>query len=541
MQNKLFSSIIISIICVTMSVGCSKSDPTNANHPKDTLRVDVGSETPTLDPTLAEDTASNRIMYDLFAGLVDFDQSNNVIPGMAEKWDISKDRKTYTFHLRQGLKFSDGSSITSSDFIYSWRRLVDPKTASPYSFLFSNLVNAQAIMDGKAPVNSLGVSAPDANTFIVNLVSPDPAFLPSLNLMNAGVVPQKTIAKYGNKWTDPVNIVTSGAYVVTEHIINGYIMAKKNPYYYDANNVHIEKIKYLPYEDKNATIPAYKSGGLDVTFQSIQIDQFTKLKQEYPKEMHVFTQEAMYYYDFSANNPELSKNPKLRQALSMAVDRNVLVNKVLRQEQPALYSTVTPTVENGRFKGLDYDWANWPRDKQVAEAKKLYAEAGYGPDHPYHVTISYNSNDLHKKVAMAVAAMWKQTLGVDAAMQNQEWKTFLQTRHKGDYQIARDGWVADYNSVNTYIALYQCNNGQNNSHWCNPEFDKLVAQANVEDDVDKQTDLYKQALLIPLNDYAIIPLFQYTVSMLVKPYVTGYTPDTNHLYHTQSKWMSFSK
>lgn len=542
MRVKLLTRFMFAVLCVTSISACSKSGASAVNkHPGDLIRIDVGSEVPTLDPTISEDTSSTRIAFDLFAGLVDFDQQDKIIPGMAEKWDISSDGKTYTFHLRKGLKFSDASPITASDFVYSWRRLVDPKTASPYSMLISNVVNAQAIIDGKSPVTSLGVSAPNADTFIVQLNHPDSSFIQFIHLPNVAVVPQKIIEKYGNKWTDPANIVTSGAYTVKEHVVNGYILAEKNPNYYDAPSVHIKQIKYFPYEDKNATVPSYKSGGLDVSFQSLPIDQYAQLKQEYSKELHIIRQEAIYYYDFSASNPELAKNPKLRQALSMAIDRNALVKAVLRQDQPPMYSTVTATVEGGKYANIHYDWADMPDDKRIAEAKKLYAEAGYSVMKPFHATLSYNSNELHKKVALTIAAMWKQNLGVDSSFRNQEWKTFLQTRHKGDYQFARDGWVSDADSVISYTNLYLCNGPQNNSHYCNPEFDKLVAQAAVESDSTKQVELYRQALRIPLTDYATIPLFQYTIQVLVKPYITNYTPEINHLYHTQTKWMSFSK
>ncbi len=535
-QKSLLNILVISIGYITILVGCTKHS--SQSHPVGLIRIDIGSEVPTLDPALAEDTASTRISWDLFAGLVDFDQGNKIIPGMAEKWDISPDGKTYTFYLRPNLKFSDGSPITASDFVYSWRRLVNPSLASPYNTILANVVGAQAIMDNRAPLTGLGVTAPTPNTFIVKLVNPDPSFIQAIHLPNVAVVSQKAIKKYGNSWTEPGKIVTSGAYVVKEHIINGYILAQKNLNYYDAANVRINQVKYLPYEDKNATLPTYRSAGLDITFQSLPIDQYAQIKREYNQDLHVIMQEANYYYDFNANNPELANNPKLRQALSMAIDRKILVEKVLRQGQPALYSPVTHTIENGRFAAVNYAWADWSRDKQIAEAKKLYTEAGYGPDHPFQAALSYNTNHLHKKVALAVAAMWKDVLGIDTTLQNQEWKTFLQSRHKGDYQIARDGWVADYDSVLTYIALYQCNNPHNNSHYCNPAFDKLVAKANMETNPSKQTELYAQALQLPLNDYATIPLFQYTIQVLVKPHVQNYSPEINHLYHTQTKWLS---
>jgi oligopeptide transport system substrate-binding protein len=541
MQIKFFVTLLVGIISITAFSGCSKQSnlATNSSHPRDLIRIDVGVEVPTLDPALSEDTTSTRIAYDLFAGLVDFDQSNNVIPGMATSWDKSNDGKTYTFHLRSGLKFSDGSPITANDFVYSWRRLVDPRVASPYNMLISNIINARAIIDAKQNPTSLGVYAPDKLTFVVNLVHPDDDFIKQISLPNTMVVSQKVIEKFGRAWTDPKNIVTSGAYTLKEHVVNGYILAEKNPNFWDATNVNIPQVKYLPYEEKNASIPAYRSGELDVTFQGVPIDQFSQLKKDYPEELHTFLQEAVYYYDFSWNNPDLAKNAKLRQALSMAIDRKVLARDVLKMEQEPMYSTATHTVEDGRFKAMDYDWSSWSREAQVSTAKKLYAEAGYNSTHPYEITITYNTNDLHKKTALAIASMWKSVLGVNTNLQNEEWKTFIQTRHKGNYQIARDGWVADYNSITTYTNLYQCGNEQNNSHYCNHEFDKLVAQAKAEKNplVDK-TNLYREALKIPLNDYATIPLFQYTVQVLVKPYVTGYTPETNHLYHVQTKWMS---
>ena len=530
------SKVISTLLMIAVLSGCAPK--VKDGHPTDTLRIDVGSEAPTLDPTLAEDSVSHRISYDLFAGLVDFDQQNQVVPGMAGDWDVALDGKTYTFHLLHDLKFSDGSPISASDFVYSWRRLVDPKTASPYNMILNNVVNASNIIAGSAPSDSLGVSAPDANTFVVKLLNADPSFIKAISMSNLAVVPQKIIEKFGNKWTNPSNMVTSGPYMLKEHVVNGYILAQKNPNYYAKSEVNIDFVKYLPYEDKDASIPAYKSGDLDMTWQTVPVDNFAGLQQEYGGQLHVFSQEAIYYYDFNAHNPELAKNPKLRQALSMAIDRETLANNVLRQKQQPLYSTVTTTIEEGRFSDIKYDWSKWPRDQQIAEAKRLYAEAGYSATKPYHFVLTYNTNELHKKTAIAVAAMWKQVLGVDVSLQNQEWKTFLQTRHKGDYEVARDAWVADYDSVISYTNLYQCNNPQNNSHWCDPKYDQLIAQANAEKDVNRQTELYTQALQIPLNDYAIIPLFQYTVQVLVKPYIANLNLENNFLYHVQTKWMS---
>lgn len=545
-MNKFLSQALFGALLLSVA-SCSKTthktnSTTGENTARDpnTLRVDVGSEVPSLDPAIQEDNVSSRIAFDLFAGLLDFNQQNNVIPGMASSWDISADGKTYTFHLRNNLKFSDGNSITASDFVYSWQRLVNPKTASPYNFLLANVVNGADIISGKKSPSTLGVKALDPHTFVVTLAAPSNVFLKSLALPNVAVVSKACIEKYGDNWTNPANIVTSGAYVLKEHVVNGYILAVKNPYYYDEDSVHIQNVKYYPYVDTSTAISNYTSGGLDITWQSVPVDQFAQLKQKYPKQLHAVTQEALYYYDINDKLPEL-KNVRLRQALSMAVDRKILVDKVLAQGQPALYSVVTPTIENGRYANLKYDWTNWSRDKQIAEAKKLYREAGYGPEHELHITISYNTNDLHKKVALAVASMWSAILGAKVTVNNQEWKAFIQARHKGNYAIARDGWIADYNSVTSYTQLYQCDSGNNNSHYCNPEYDQLLKAADAIEDQAAQQFAYEKALAVPLNTYAIIPLFQYNYTKLIKPYVENYHVEDNHFDYVQSKWFSLKQ
>ena len=340
---------VLAILCTTLSiVSCSKNSTTEtSNHeaniaknklPTDTLLVDVGGEVPSLDPSIREDNISARVVYDLFAGLVDFDQTNKAIPGMASSWDISPDGKTYIFHLRDGLKFSDGTSIAAKDFVYSWQRLVNPKTGSTYNTLLDTIVNAKDIIAGKLPVDKLGVEAVNDNTFKVQLAVADPAFIDKCAFPNAFVIPQHTIEKYGNKWTDPQNIVTSGAYVIKEHVVNGYMIAEKNPNYYDAKNVTVQKIKYFPYVDTNASLSSYKTGGLDMTFTNVPVDQYKQLKAEYPTQLNTIKWEAIGYYSINMDLPEFRNNKKLRQALSMAIDRNVIANNVMAGGQTPLYS-----------------------------------------------------------------------------------------------------------------------------------------------------------------------------------------------------------
>ncbi|MDD3266651.1 MAG: peptide ABC transporter substrate-binding protein [Burkholderiales bacterium] len=521
----------------TLIYGCEHS----ATRPLDTIRIDVGAEVPSLDPTKAEDVNSVRIMYDLFAGLLDFNQKNEIIPGMAKSWDISADGKTYTFHLRDGLKFSDGSPITAKDFVYSWQRLVDPKVGSSYSFLLSNVINGQSIIDGKKSLATLGVKASDDKTFVVTLNNPDSSFLDKVSLPNLYVIPEKVIKQYGDSWTNPSNIISSGAYKIKEHVVNGYILADKNPNYYDAKSVTIPHVKYLPYVDLNSSVAAYKTGDLDMTFQMLPVDQYKQLKEEYKDQVHTIQQEALSYFEYNMQDPILGKNIKLRQALSMAVDRDALVNDVLQDGKSPLYAVVTPTIGHGEYANLTYPWVKLNREDRLKQAKKLYTEAGYSASKPYKVTITYNTNEMYKKVSIALAAMWKENLGVEVETQNQDWKTFLQTRHKGAYQIARGGWFADYNNITTYTLLYQCNSPQNDTHWCDSDYDKLIVKGDIERDSIKQQQYYFNALQRAQDAYISIPLFQFSYSRMIKPYVSGYDLENNYLDHMQTKWLKLDK
>lgn len=543
MKKSQLTLILLSTCAALITLtSCSNKSTETTKQDKSIITVDLGSDVATVDPQLAEDSQSHRVTNDLFEGLTTSNQSNQIVAGLADKWDISPDGKTYTFHLRNGIKFSDGTPITANDVVYTYRRLVNPKVSSPYNMLLTNVVNGKAIIQNKKPITSLAVKALDKNTVEITLERPDPSFLAITSLWSLGVVSEANITKFGVNWTDPKNMVTSGAYKLDERIIKGHILESKNPNYYDSNNVAIEKVQFLPIEDTNSSLSQYKSGGLDITY-SLPVDQYKTVKETLADQEHTVSLEAIYYYDFNMTLPKFKNNPKLRQALSMAVDRNILVKDVLGQGQVPLYSYVTNTIEDGKFAGLDYSWSKLPREKQIAEAKQLFKSAGYDDSHPLQITINYNTNDLHKKVALAISSMWQQTFGVKSIIvnaSNQEWKTFLQTRHKADYDIARDAWIADYNSVDTYTNLYECNNPQNNAHSCTPKFDSLIHQAQQSGTESQRIALTRQALQKAMDNYSVIPLYQYTYFRVIKPSVTGYIPETNHLDNVYSKWYRFN-
>lgn len=535
---KIKQLILILLASGAGLVACSHSSDSSSEKSKNTIVVDNGEDAPTIDPALDQDSTSTRIVFDLFSGLTSFDQSNKTIPGLAEKWDVSPDGKTYTFHLRSGLKFSDGSPITAEDVVFSWQRIADPKVGSPYNMLANNIVNGQAIIDGKMPATQLGIKALDPQTIEISLNHPDASFLQICAMPNTAVVSKANLQKFGQTWTDPKNMVNSGAYIVKEWVIKGHMSLVKNPNYYDASNVGVTNIMVLPIVDTNASLNQYQAKQVDIT-NSMPVDQYKEINQQFTTQAHTVPMETLYYYDLNMTLPKFKSSPQLRQALSMAVDRQALVKDVLGQKQVPAYSLVTSTIEGGKFAGLNYDWAKWPRAQQIAKAQALFKAAGYDANHPLQITISYNTNDGHKKVALAIASMWQQVFGansIQVSQGNQEWKTFLKARNMANYDVARDGWTADYDSVDSYTNLYQCGNPQDNSKYCNQQYNQLITQAQNSTDPIQRVNLIKQAIQIAQNDYPVIPLYQYTYYRLVDPRVKGYTPETNHFDHVQSKW-----
>lgn len=532
MKKNLRNSILLFTLFASISA-CTQKKPTLA---RDTLHLDIGGDVTSFDPQSMVDFYSFRVLSDLYEGLVDMDQANRPIPGMAKKWTVSADGKTYTFELRDDLHFSDGSPLTANDFVYSWQRLADPKTGA-YTFVIDHLQNAKDIFAGKLPPTKLGVKALSPTILQVTLDSPDPAFLAKCTTIFTSAVPQKTIATYGESWTLPQHIVTTGAYRLTSRVVNGPINMVKNDYFYAAKDVHVPKLEFIPYPDRNAALAAYKAGSIDMS-ANVPVDQYQELLKQYPEELHTVKMEGIAFYSLNTTIPKL-QNKDLRQALSIAVDREALVDKVLANGQAPLYAYTTDTMENGRYTGMNYSWSKLPRNQQIELAKELYAKAGYSASHTLELDLLYDTNDASRKVAVAIADMWKSTLGVKTTVHNAEWKVYLQNKRNGQFEVARNNWGAAFNFITTYTPEYQCNTSVNISKLCLPAYDQLIESADREQNIATQTQLYKQALNLAMEQYAVIPLYQNSYTTLIKPYVHGLNIESNLLQDIRSKWVSF--
>ncbi|EIN9270299.1 oligopeptide ABC transporter substrate-binding protein OppA [Salmonella enterica] len=488
---------------------------------KQTLVRNNGSEVQSLDPHKIEGVPESNVNRDLFEGLLISDVEGHPSPGVAEKWE-NKDFKVWTFHLRKNAKWSDGTPVTASDFVYSWQRLADPNTASPYaSYLqYGNIANIDDIIAGKKPATELGVKALDDHTFEVTLGEPVPYFYKLLVHPSVSPVPKSAVEKFGDKWTQPANIVTNGAYKLKNWVVNERIVLERNPQYWDNDKTVINQVTYLPISSEVTDVNRYRSGEIDMTYNNMPIELFQKLKKEIPNEVRVDPYLCTYYYEI--NNQKAPFNDvRVRTALKLALDRDIIVNKVKNQGDLPGYSYTPPYTDGAKL--VEPEWFKWSQKKRNEEAKKLLTEAGFTADKPLTLDLLYNTSDLHKKLAIAVASIWKKNLGANVKLENQEWKTFLDTRHQGAFDVARAAWCADYNEPTSFLNTMLSDSSNNTAHYKSPAFDKLIADTLKVTDDAQRSELYAKAEQQLDQDSAIVPVYYYVNARLVKPWVGGYT------------------
>lgn len=481
-----------------------------------------GDEVQSLDPHKIEGVPESNVSRDLLEGLVISDVQGHPIPGVAESWE-NKDGKVWTFHLRKNAKWSNGEPVTAQDFVYSWQRLADPKTASPYaSYLqYGHLANIDEIIAGKKSPDTLGVKAIDATTLEVTLSESVPYFFKLLIHPSMSPVYKPAIEKAGEKWTQPENWVGNGAFKLQSHVINERIVVVRNPQYWDNANTKLDKVTFLPISSEVSDVNRYFSNdGSDMTYNNMPIELFKKLQRDNPKELHVDPYLCTYYYEINNQKPPFN-DPRVREALKLGIDRDIMVNKVLAQGQLPAYSYTPPATDGADL--TKPEWFSWSQEKRNAEAKKLLAEAGYTADKPLTFELLYNTSDLHKKLAIAASSIWKKNLGVNIKLNNQEWKTFLDTRHQGNFDVSRAAWCADYNEPTSFLNTMLSGSSNNTSHYKSADFDKVMADAAKAEDEKGRSDLYAKAEQILDKDSVIAPVYYYVNARLVKTYVGGYT------------------
>jgi oligopeptide transport system substrate-binding protein len=478
-----------------------------------------GAEPETLDPQKATGVPEANAQYELFEGLTTYSPDGKIVPGVAEKWEISDDGKTYTFHLRDS-KWSNGDPVTANDFVFAMRRLVDPATASDYSYMEDDIVGGYDIRNGtEKDLTKLGVQAIDDHTLKITLAHATPYFLGLLRHNTLLPVNEKVVKAHPNDWTKPGNLVGNGAYMLTEWTPQASLTMVKNPNYYNADKVKIDKVIYYPTEDLGEEFKRFRAGELDVTYDAPS-DQMKYIEKNMKDEFQNSPYLGTYYYVINLTKEPLGKHRDLREALALAVDRETLVEKITQSGELPAYSWVPPGIHGYQQQFVDFK--SMSKADRIAKAKELLKKEGYGPDHPLKVDILYNTSENHKKIAVAIQNMWK-AIGVQATITNQEWKVYLGTRHDKQFQVARAAWIGDYEDPTTFLTLFLSDAGdQNDAGYNNPDYDKLVKGSALEADPAKRMQMLEQAEAIFLKDLPIIPIYYYTTKHLVSKKLGGW-------------------
>ncbi|MEL0635248.1 ABC transporter substrate-binding protein [Marinomonas sp. TI.3.20] len=510
--------------------------PAGVKLAKEQVLVKGGEGEPaTLDPQKIQGTPGSLRARDLFEGLYSEGKDGTLVPGVAKDYTVNKDNTVYTFNLRHDAKWSDGTPVTAEDFVYGFQRLVNPQTASVYSWYaaLAGIKNAQNIIDGKDKVSSLGVKALDKYTFQVTLDHSVPYFVKMTLNSVLFPAPKKTIEKWGEAWTKPDHLVSNGAYKLDKWIVNEKMVLVRNHDYWNDKKTVINKVTVLPIKDASVEFSRYQAGDLDITSnQGIPTNRYKSLLKSTPKEVKVSPALATYYYDFNNQKPPFN-DVRVRKALSYAIDRTIITKYVTGVGEIPAYSFTPPDVDG--FKAKEPAYEKWTQAERNKKAQALLKEAGYDKSHPLSFNLLYNTDENHKKIAIAIASMWKTTLGVNAKLENQEWKTFLDTRNLGNFGVARDGWFGDYNEASTFLDLFKSTNTSNNAHYKSAAYDKLMAQAAKAND---PAPFYQKAEDLAIDqDMAVAPIFQYATKRLLKTYVGGYKPNLEDYLYTRDMYI----
>lgn len=469
-----------------------------------------------LDPHRFDNDDEARIIRDLFEGLLNLDAQGRPVPGVAHRFESSNDHQRWTFHLRQDAVWSDGEPVVAGDFVYAWQRAVDPSVASPNAWYLQLMAikNAKAVIKGQADPSALGVQAIDDHTLTVELTRPTPYFPTLVTHPVTFPVPNGVIDQYGDRWTQPGNLVGNGAFTLTEHNLNRRLIRERHVQYWDNEHNRMDRVITRVIHDDDQALSHYDSGELDAT--RLPSKQYSQYKTEQPAHVKVIPRLCTYYFTFNNQTTPLNDD-RVRRALSYAIDRERLVEGILQGHQIPAY-TMTPPLTNG-FSPKDTAFSTMTQSQRDARARELMLEAGYGTDNPLHTSLVYNPTQSHRDIAIAVQSMWQNKLGVTTTLSAQDWSHLLTTRSRGDYQIARSGRCGDYNEASTFLTLMHSASGYNDANYESEPYDRMFEDSRLD---ENPNEAYAQLEKMIARDMPNAPIYHYTDAMMLKPYVKGW-------------------
>ena len=518
------------VFCFALLTSCGGKPNDKAD---DEIRLSRGlTATPdTLDPHKNLSVDGHPVMYDLYEGLLRYSADGVLEGAVAEDWRVSGDGLHYHFTFRDKLVWSNGDPLTANDFVFSFRRLVDPNTAASYAGFLTSIVNADEIIRGEKNPDSLGVRAIDSRTLEIDLVESTPYFPQLLTHPATAPLHQASLKEHGDQFTKPGLLVSNGAYTLKDSVFGSVISLTRNPNYRDKGSVSIDAVDYHIVVNDEAMYNRYRAGELHIT-ASVPSGSFLSIREERPNELKVAPQLGLFYFGFNMTTPKFGDAKQLRRALSMAIDREALVEKVTgRGEMPA-YSWVPPGIDG--YEPAVFDFQLMTKEQRIEEARRLYLEAGFSDANPAKFELRYNVGDAQQKLALAVQAMWREILGAQAELINEEFQVLLSNiTQKRITEVFRLNWTGDYFDPYTFLQLMESSNPSNMTGYSNPAFDQLMVDAASEVDQVKRMAIFREAEALMLSENPAIPLYFPVSKHLVKPEVRGWTNTVVDFHPTQ--------
>jgi len=505
--------------------GTGSGKATEDGKPKMVFRVGNGTEPQDLDGQTVTGVPEHKIIMALSEGLLSQDpRTLEPIPGMAERWEVSEDGLTYTFHLREGLKWSDGEPLTASEIVSSFKRILSPSLAADYAYLVYNFVDgARDYYEGRlSDFGQVGFSSPDERTFVVRLKNPTPFLLKMIAGHYAWwPVPVRVIAEHGpvdqkrTAWTRQGRFVGNGPFRLKEWSPNQRIVVERNPHYWDAATVRLDEIHFYASDDVATSERLFRTGKLDLT-EGLLSSKIATYARDQPEVLQRDPLLALYFYRVNITRPPLD-DVRVRRALALAIDREALVRHVTRGGEVPAYAVSYPGtagyVPEARLNG------------SLDDARALLSEAGYpgGRGLP-KIEVLYNTSESHREIAEAIQQMWKTALGVEVELVNQEWRVYLDRQNTGDFMLQRGGWVADYVDPHVFLEIWETGNGNNKTGWGSPDYDALLHAALAAKNDEERYGYYQKMDALLVEDLPIIPVYYYVKKGLLSPRVKGYYP-----------------
>ena len=531
------AAVIVAAVIAVSPSSDTAAPPPESDAPR-IIRIGSFGEPASMDPHFSTTVENGYIIDEMFIGLTTADADGVAIPGAAESWSISSDGLTYTFNLREHT-WSDGTPVSAHDFVYAWRRILDPEVAASYASLLYVIAGGEEYNTGSAGADALQVRAVSDKVLEATLRAPAPYFLEQLTHTSLYPIPRHVAEQFdkaSQDWTRPENIVVNGPYKLAEWVANAHVKLVRNDGFYDNGNVFFDEVVYFPLADETTLFNKYRAGEIDIS-RTIPSEQIDLIRREFADSLRIAPYQGVYYYAFNTATAPFD-DVRVRRALSMAIDREAVTEKILRAGQIPAYSFVAPGT-GGYGEPAYAEWAEVPYDERVEVARGLLAEAGYGVENPLEVVLRYNTSEGHKRIAIAIASMWK-ALGVEAELFNTDGNTHYADLQQGDFQVGRAGWIADYNDAQSFLYLLETRTGVfNYGRYSNAEFDALMARAENLTDLSERAEVMRRAEAIAMDEQPVAPIYYYVSTALVPPRVEGWRDNAPDKHN--ARWLSFSE